>query len=103
VGTGLTAVAQLVGGGLLRVPALLVAGQVRLALTTPPLILWLAIVNTALAYTLWTHVLRVLSACELSGMRLLIPLQTGVISWLILGNACSWMQVSGLMPQCTCT
>jgi hypothetical protein len=52
-GGWLTAVALLVGGGLLFVPALLVEGQVRLALTTLPLIVWLASVNTALAYTLW--------------------------------------------------
>jgi threonine/homoserine efflux transporter RhtA len=103
VGAGLTAVAMLVGGGLLFVPALLVEGQVRLALTTLPLIVWLAIVNTALAYTLWTHVLRVLAAFELSEMSSLIPLQTGVISWLILWNALSWTQVVGLMPRCTCT
>jgi drug/metabolite transporter (DMT)-like permease len=103
VGAGLTAVAMLVGGGLLFVPALLVEGQVRLALTTLPLILWLAIVNTALAYTLWTHVLRVLSAFELSGMSTLIPLQTGMISWLIPGNALSWTQVESLIPRCTCT
>jgi drug/metabolite transporter (DMT)-like permease len=102
-GGWLTAVALLVGGGLLHVPALLVTGQVRLALTTLPLILWLAIVNTARAYTLWTHVLRVLSAFELSVMSTLIPLQTGMISWLIPGNALSWTQVVGLMPQCTCT
>jgi hypothetical protein len=31
---------------------------VRLVLSTLPLIVWLAIMNTALAYTLWTHVLR---------------------------------------------
>jgi drug/metabolite transporter (DMT)-like permease len=102
-GGWLTAVALLVGGGLLFVPALLVAGQVRLALTTPPLIVWLAIVNTALAYTLWTHMLRVLSAFELSVMSTLIPLQTGMISWLIPGNALSWTLVVGLMPHCTVT
>jgi hypothetical protein len=51
-GGWLTAVALLVGGGLLFVPALLVAGQVCLALTTLPLIFWLAIVSMALAHTL---------------------------------------------------
>jgi drug/metabolite transporter (DMT)-like permease len=65
--------------------------------------LWLAIVNTALAYTLWTHLLRVRSAFALSAMSSLIPLQTGVISWLIPGNALSWTHVVGLMPRCTCT
>jgi hypothetical protein len=35
----------LVGGGLLFMPALLVERQVRLALSTLPLIVWLAIVN----------------------------------------------------------
>jgi probable blue pigment (indigoidine) exporter len=65
--------------------------------------LWLAIVNTALAYTLWTHVPWVLSAFELSVMSSLIPLQTGVVRWLILGNALSWTRVVGLMPQCSFT
>jgi hypothetical protein len=40
------------------VPALLVEWQVRLALSTLSLIVWLAIINTALAYTLCTHVLQ---------------------------------------------
>jgi drug/metabolite transporter (DMT)-like permease len=44
-GGWLTAVALLVGGGLLFMPALLVERQVRLALSTLPLIVWLAIVN----------------------------------------------------------
>ena len=44
-GGWLTAVALLVGGGLLFMPALLVERQVRLALSTLDLIVWLAIVN----------------------------------------------------------
>jgi drug/metabolite transporter (DMT)-like permease len=72
---------------------------VRLPLTTPPLILWLAIVNTALAYTLWTHVLQVLSAFALRVMSSFIPLHTGMTRWLIPGNALSRTQVVGLMPQ----
>ena len=59
--------------------------------------------NTAPAYTLWTHMLRVLSAFVGSVMSTLIPLQTGVISWLIPGNALSWTPMVGLMPQRTCT
>lgn len=96
-GRWLTAGALLVGGGLLFVPALLIERQLHLALASVPIIVWLASANTALAYTLWTHVLHVLSAFQLSVMGSLIPLQTGVMGWLILGNALSATQVVGLL------
>jgi drug/metabolite transporter (DMT)-like permease len=93
----LTALALTGGGGLLFGPAFLIEREVSVYLGALPLIFWLAVVNTALAYNIWNHVLRELTAIQLSVMGSLIPLQTAAISWLVLGSRASRMQVLGLL------
>jgi drug/metabolite transporter (DMT)-like permease len=93
----LTALALVGGGGLLFGPAFLVEREGNVYTGALPLIFWLAVVNTALAYTIWNHVLRVLTAVQLSVMGSLIPLQTAAISWLILGTRTSHAQLLGLL------
>lgn len=93
----LTAVALLVGGGILYLPALLLERPPHVSLEALLIIAWLAAVNTALAYTVWNYVLKVMPAFELSVMSSLIPLQTGLIGWIVLGDVLSLAQISGLL------
>jgi drug/metabolite transporter (DMT)-like permease len=60
------------------------------------LVLWLAVVNTAVAFTLWNHVLRVLSAMEASLLNSLLIVQIPLLAWLFLGEALTAAQVAGL-------
>jgi drug/metabolite transporter (DMT)-like permease len=60
------------------------------------LVLWLAVVNTAFAFTLWNHVLRVLSALEASLLNSLLIVQIPLLAWVYLGEALNTAQIVGL-------
>jgi drug/metabolite transporter (DMT)-like permease len=49
-------------------------------------IVWLAAVNTALAFTLWNHTLRTLTAAESSIINNTMLIQIAVLAWLFLGE-----------------
>lgn len=53
------------------------------------IVLWLAVVNTAFAFTLWNHTLRTLTATESSVLNNTMLLQIAVLAWLFLGEALS--------------
>lgn len=57
---------------------------------------WLALVNTALAFTLWNAVLRTLTAVEASILNSLMMPQIAVLSLLFLGETLSGRDMLGL-------
>ena len=60
------------------------------------LILFLAVMNTALAFTLWNHTLRTLSAMESSIINNTMLIQITLLAWLFLGETLTWLDVVGL-------
>jgi drug/metabolite transporter (DMT)-like permease len=60
------------------------------------IIFWLAAVNTALAFTLWNHTLRTLSAMESSIINNTMLFQIAVLAWPFLGEPPGWHQVLGM-------
>ena len=60
-------------------------------------ILWLAIVNSALAFTLWNHTLTVLSATESSIINNTMLIQIAVLAWLFLGERLDAREIAGLV------
>ena len=94
---GLTAVAMTAGGFSLLVMALLTEGIPDLSLRAWSLIVWLALVNTALTYTIWTHTQRTLRAVEASALGDLTVILIAVIGWLVLDEALGPVQVAGLL------
>jgi drug/metabolite transporter (DMT)-like permease len=82
--------AVLLGLGLATEPA------PRLDLAAWAIILWLAIVNTAFAFTLWNHTLRTLSAMESSIINNTMLIQVAILAWIFLGETASWVQVLGM-------
>lgn len=68
---------------------LLLQGLPPLSIGTWLLILWLAVVNTAFAFTLWNRTLRVLSAMESSIINNMMMVQIPVLAWLFLGESIS--------------
>ena len=50
---------------------------------------WLAVVNTAGAFTLWNHTLRSLSATESSVINNMMLTQIAILAWIFLGEALS--------------
>jgi drug/metabolite transporter (DMT)-like permease len=60
-------------------------------------LLWLAGVNTALAFTLWNHTLRTLTAMESSIINNSMLIQVAVLAWLLLGERLSGKEIAGLI------
>ena len=61
------------------------------------LVLWLAVVNTALAFTLWNLTLRTLSATESSVINNTMLIQIAVLAWIFLGERPSGIGILGLV------
>ncbi len=78
----LTALPLAIGGSLTLVLALIVEGIPKFGGKSILIILWLAVVNTALGYLLYNHSLQELTALELNMILNLSPLFTQNTSWL---------------------
>lgn len=61
------------------------------------LIIWLAAVNTALAFTLWNHTLRTLSAVQSSVTNNTMLIQIAILAWLFLGERLAPIEIAGLL------
>ena len=61
------------------------------------IIAWLALVNTALAFSLWNHTLRTLSATESTIINNTMLIQIAVLAWLFLGERMNWQEGIGLV------
>jgi drug/metabolite transporter (DMT)-like permease len=61
------------------------------------LIAWLAVVNTAFAFTLWNHTLRTLSAVESSVINSMMMPQIAILAFVFLGEALTGREILGLV------
>jgi drug/metabolite transporter (DMT)-like permease len=61
------------------------------------LIVWLAVVNTAFAFTLWNHTLRTLTAVESSVINSLMMPQIAILAFVFLGETLSTKEIWGLI------
>ena len=61
------------------------------------IIAWLAVVNTAFAFTVWNHTLQTLTAVESSIINSLMMPQIAIMAWLFLGETISPKEIVGLL------
>lgn len=92
-----TLVSMGIGAGLL-----LGVGSVTESIPSIPLkgwgiIIWLAVMNTAFAFTLWNVTLRTLSAAESSVINNTMLIQIALLAWIFLGEALTLQEVIGLI------
>jgi drug/metabolite transporter (DMT)-like permease len=57
---------------------------------------WLAVVNSALAFTLWNHTQRTLSATESSVINSTMLIQIAALAWVFLGEALTPREIGGM-------
>ena len=81
---------------------LLIIGIVTQGIGNPSLsdwgiILWLAIVNTAFAFTVWNHTMQTLTAVESSIINSLMMPQIAIMAWLFLGETITTKEIIGLI------
>jgi drug/metabolite transporter (DMT)-like permease len=58
---------------------------------------WLAVVNTAFAFTLWNRTQQKLTAMESSMINSAMLIEIPVLAWLCLGEGVSWRQILGMV------
>lgn len=92
----LTAIPLGFGGGLLLFLGLLTEGIFRLSFTAWAIVLWLTVINTIVAYLLYYHSLRLLTALELHVLLNLSPLGTALFASLLLGEYLTVVQIFGM-------
>lgn len=86
-----------IGGILLLAVGIVTQGLPPLSLTSVAVIGWLAVVNTALAFSLWNLTLKTLSALESSIINNMMMIQIPLLAWLFLGEAMTWKATVGLL------
>jgi drug/metabolite transporter (DMT)-like permease len=93
----ITFISMGIGSILLLVLGILTQGFGKLDPQSWLLISWLAIVNTAFAFTLWNHTLRTLSAVESSVINSLMMPQIAILAFVFLGEVLSGKEIIGLV------
>jgi len=91
-----TVVSMGIGAVVLLMTGVLAQGLPRLDPVHWAIVGWLAVVNTAFAFTLWNHTLRTLSAMESSIINSTMLVQIAVLAWLFLGEQLTWQEGIGM-------
>jgi len=91
-----TVVSMGIGAAVMLVAGVAIQGLPPLSLANWAIIGWLALVNTAFAFTLWNHTLRTLAAMESSIINSTMLIQIAVLAWLFLGEPLTGQKIMGM-------
>jgi len=92
----MTALSMLLGGVVMLGAGLATSGVPALDSSAWTIVLWLAVVNTAFAFTLWNHTLRTLSAIGSNVMNNTMLVQIALLAWIFLGESLNARQLLGI-------
>ena len=92
-----TAISMGIGGLLLLIIGAMTQGFGKLNLMQWLIICWLAVVNTAVAFTLWNNTLKTLSAVESSIINNTMLPQIAILAWLLLDESLNPRQIFGIV------
>lgn len=93
----ITTISMGIGGLILLIAGAIMQGFGELGREQWAIIVWLAVVNTAVAFTLWNRTLRVLTAVESSVINNTMLPQIAVLAWVFLGETLTGRQIAGLL------
>lgn len=92
-----TVVSMGIGSFLLLAVGFIVDGVPRLDLSGWGIIIWLAVINTAVAFTIWNHTLQTLTAIESTLINNTMLIQIAILAWIFLGEPISVREGFGLI------
>ena len=92
-----TVVSMGVGALALMAVGLTSQGLPQLSWKSWGIILWLAVINTAVAFTLWNHTLRRLTAVESSLINNTMLIQIALLAWVFLDEPLSSKGIAGIV------
>lgn len=91
-----TVVSMGIGSVVLLVTGILIQCLPRLTLMSWLIILWLAVVNSAFAFTLWNRTLRTLTAMQSSVINNTMLFQIAILAWVFLNEKITWREGIGM-------
>ncbi|WP_166348802.1 DMT family transporter [Phytoactinopolyspora limicola] len=91
-----TVISMGVGSAILLVSGVSTQGLPTLSVSSWAIVGWLAVINTAFAFTLWNLTLRILSATESSAINNTMLIQIAILAWIFLDEQLGAREVAGL-------
>jgi len=91
-----TVVSMGIGAVVLLLIGIAVQGLPHLDGQSWAIVIYLAVVNTALAFTLWNHTMQHLTAMESSIINNTMLVQIVILAWAFLGEPLGWKAVLGI-------
>jgi drug/metabolite transporter (DMT)-like permease len=91
-----TVISMGIGAAILLVAGVLTSGIPQLSALSWAIILWLAVMNTAFAFTLWNRSLQHLAALESSIINNAMMIQIPLLAWVFLGEDLTGQAIVGL-------
>lgn len=92
-----TALSMAVGGVLLLATGVATEPAPRLSPQSVLILVWLVVVNTATAFTVWNHTQRHLGATESAAVNTTMLVQVALLGWIFLGEALGPWQWAGIV------
>jgi drug/metabolite transporter (DMT)-like permease len=86
-----------IGAILLLAAGIKLEGLPQLSVENWAIVAWLALVNTAFAFTLWNHTLRTLTAMESSIINGTMLIQIAILAWIFLGEILTPQAMVGML------
>jgi len=92
-----TIVSMGIGAIILLISGIIIQGLPSISVQNVIYLLWLAVINTALAFTIWNYTLRTLSAMESSIINGTMLIQIALLAWVFLGEAITLQEGIGML------
>jgi drug/metabolite transporter (DMT)-like permease len=93
----ITVISMGFGSLLLLITGIFLQGIPDLSLKAVIYIIWLAALNTALAFTIWNKTLQILTAVESSVINGTMLIQIAVLAWIFLGEDLKTSEIAGML------
>lgn len=91
-----TVISMGIGSTLMLIAGVVTQGFPPISLTSWGIILLLAVVNTAFAFTMWNYIQQTLTAVEASLINSLMVVLVAILTWVFLGESLTGREVFGL-------
>lgn len=93
----ITIISMGIGGIVLLISGIAFQGLPAISIENFLYLLWLAIINTAFAFTLWNFSLRTLTAMESSIINGTMLIQIAILAWIFLGEEITTKEAAGML------
>jgi len=92
-----TVISMSIGAVILTSTGIALNGFPQIAVKSWIALLWMSLVNTAFAFTLWNRTLRTLTAMESSIINGTMLIQIAVLAWIFLGEGLTAVKIFGMI------